>query len=715
MSETKLHTCMLCEAMCGLAFEVDGDRATTVRGDRDDPFSAGHICPKAAAIEDVRTDPDRLRAPLRRTRGGSFERVTWSAAIDEAADRIAAIQDAHGRDAAAIYVGNPMAHTYTGLFGALLLIESLGTRARFSATSVDQLPHMLASLEMFGSQALLPVPDLDRTDYLLVLGANPVVSNGSVMTAAGVETRLRKIRERGGKIVVVDPRRTETARIADAHCFIEPGTDALLLLAIVRTIFDEKLTRLDRLAAFTDGVSSLDRASAPFTPEAVAHATGIEATTIRELARDYARANRAACYGRVGICTQDFGGVCAWLVLALDVLTGNLDRAGGKMFATPAIDLARLAPLAGMKGSFATYKSRVRGLPEFGRELPVAALAEEIETPGEGQIRALVTLAGNPVLSTPNGRRLDGALAKLDFMLSLDIYLNETTRHAHLVLPTSFGTERDHFDVIFNAVAVRNTARYALPIFTPAGDVRHDWEILSDLVAKLGTRGRSARRFAAGVAARAMRATGARGMLDALLRTGPHRLSLRALEREPHGMDLGPLQPRLPALLATPKKRIDLAPALFTNDLARVRTLLKTDADARLAGDGALRLIGRRQLRSNNSWMHNSHRLVKGRERCTLLMHPDDARARGLASGASVVVRSAAGEVRAPLEITDDIARGVVSLPHGWGHHRDGARMDVARAHAGASLNDITDESRVDALSATASFSGVPVTVSPAR
>jgi anaerobic selenocysteine-containing dehydrogenase len=694
---------MLCEAGCGVAVEVDGDRVVTVRGDRDDPFSRGYICPKAAALDDVRVDPNRVLAPSRRT-GTTRAPMAWDAAYDEVATRIAQIQAEHGPDSVAMYLGNPMAHNYAGLLYAMTFWGAIGSRSRFSATSVDQLPHMLASLEMLGHQALLPVPDVDRTSFMLVLGANPVVSNGSLMTAPGIKRRLEAIRARGGKVVVVDPRRTETAEIADLHLFITPGTDALLLLAILHVLFAEKRTRLGRLAAFTDGVDALERAARAFSPEAVAPATGIAADTIRTLARDFAAADRAVCYGRVGVCMQEFGGVAAWLVVALNIVTGNFDREGGMMFTTPAVDLVALAAKVGMKGSFGTYRSKVRGLPEFGDELPVAALAEEIEA---GNIRALVTCAGNPVLSTPNGARLARALDKLDFMASIDIYENETTRHATVLLPTTFGLERDHFDAVLNTLAVRNVARYAPPIFAARGDVKHDWEILGALTHKLGERRGGLRGIATRAAASAVLALGPRRTLDLMLRTGPRRTSLRALEASPSGLDFGALEACLPKRLGTPKRRIHLAPDLFLGDLPRLEARLRERPNG-------LRLIGRRHLRSNNSWMHNSLRLVKGGDRCTLLMHPDDAHARGLASGVRVRVASRVGEVIAPLEITDAIARGVVSLPHGWGHAKEGVALDVARAHAGASINDLTDDARVDALSGNASFSGTPVEVTVA-
>jgi anaerobic selenocysteine-containing dehydrogenase len=701
---------MLCEAMCGITVDIEDGRAARIAGDPEDPLARGHVCPKAVALEDIRVDPDRVREPQQREPrdGGTWRAIDWDRALDAAAEGLARVARAHGRDAVAVYLGNPMAHNGHALIGALGLLGVLGTRNRFSATSVDQLPHMLASLEMFGHQAALAVPDVDRARHFLCIGANPVVSNGSIMSAPGIERRLKELRARGGKLVVVDPRRTETARIADEHHFVRPGSDALLLMAMVRTLFEEKRVRMGRLAGMVRGLAELERASEPFTPERASVHVGIAAGEIRRLARELSDAEAGVVYGRIGVCQQEFGGVAAWLVVALNVLTGNLDRAGGAMFTTPPVDLVGLGALLGQRGTFGTYRSKVRGLPEFGGELPVACLAEEIEA---GHVRALVTLAGNPVASIPNGARLAAALEKLDVMVSLDLYKNQTTRHATLLLPTSFGLEREHFDLLLTALAVRNFARWSPPLFEPPPGVRHDWDILTDLAVRVASRTPGARGVALGAATRAARALGPRRVFDAALRAGPHRLSVKQLERQPHGVDLGPLEQRLPQVLYTRDRRIHLAPERFLQDLPRLRASLDATAGVH---DGELFLIGRRSLRSNNSWMHNSHRLVKGREACTLLMHPDDASARGLAAGERVVLRSRVGQVQVPLEISDEMAPGVVSLPHGWGHDRDGVELRVARAHAGASVNDVTDEARIDALSGNAAFSGTPVTVARA-
>ncbi len=559
MPETRLHTCMLCEATCGITVQVEGGRVTGIRGDKDDPFGRGHVCPKAAAIPDVMDDPDRIREPMRRV-GDRWEPVSWEDALAEAAGRIRDIQRAHGRNAVGMYVGNPAVHGHGAILGIPLLSKALGGRSRFSATSVDQLPQMLAALEMFGHQLLFPVPDVDRTGFLLVLGANPIVSNGSLMTAPGIAHRLSALRARGGRLVVVDPRRTETAAVADRHVAVRPGGDAALLLGVLHVVFAERLDRPGRLADFTDGLERLREIAARYPPERVAGRAGVAPDAIRSLARDFAASPAAVCYGRVGISTQEFGAIASWLVNALNLVTGNLDRPGGAMFTTPAADVVALNARLGTLGSFGRFRSRVRGLPEFGGELPVATLAEEIDTPGDGRIRGLVTFAGNPVLSAPNGRRLDAALAGLEFQVSIDLYRNETTRHAHLILPPTFGLERDHYDLVFNNLAVRNVARYVKAAVAPPPGVRDDWDILLGLAFALRARGGGGRRRNLGATLRVARALGPRRILGLLLRFGPHPLSIGTLERAPHGIDLGPLQPRLPARLFTPDRRIRLVP-----------------------------------------------------------------------------------------------------------------------------------------------------------
>ncbi len=713
-NRTHFRTCNLCEAMCGIAIEHDDNgRILSIKGDADDPFSQGHICPKAVALQDVYHDPDRLKRPLRRTATG-WEEIGWEEAYDEVVANLRRVQAAHGRDAVGVYLGNPNVHNMGSILYAPNFIRALGTRNRFSATSVDQLPHHYAAFFMFGHQLLLPVPDVDRTDFFLMLGANPLVSNGSLMTAGGIERRLKALQARGGRLVVVDPRRTETAVLADTHLAIRPGSDAALLLALIHTVVAEDMVKPGRLADVTDGLGDLPALVAPFTPERVAATTGIPAATIRQLARDFATAERAVCYGRIGTSTQAFGGTTTWLINVLNLITGNLDEPGGAMFTLPAFDAVGMTTAFGAIGRYGRWQSRVRGLPEFGGELPVAALAEEILTPGDGQIRAMVTVAGNPVLSTPNGRQLDAAFARLEYMVAIDIYLNETTRHAHIILPPTTGLETDHYEVVFHVLAVRNTAKYSPALFPPGPDARHDWEILRDLRVRLEATGGKLRRGKGDVFHRLAPAR----VVDLGLRYGPYggwgrnlgkqALSLRKLKRAPHGVDLGPLRPVL--LQRLPASRIKLMPHLFVADLARVeRELLNGRGPA-----DALQLIGRRQLRSNNSWMHNSERLVRGKDRCTLLMHPSDAAVRGLTDGQPVVVASRVGRVALPLELDEGMRPGVVSMPHGWGHGRDGTQLAVANAHPGVSINDLTDELAIDPVTGNAAFCGIAVAVEPA-
>jgi anaerobic selenocysteine-containing dehydrogenase len=703
-------TCTLCEAACGIVVSVEEERVTAIRGDDDDPQSRGFLCPKATALADLHHDPDRLRRPLLRE-GSTHREIGWDEALTRAGEGLARVRERYGRDALAVYYGNPTAHNFGLLTHGLPLTRLLRTKNLYSASTADQMPQMLASQEMYGHLGLVPVPDVDRTDHFVIVGGNPLVSNGSIMTAPDMKRRLRAIRERGGKVVVIDPRRTETAEVASEHVFVRPGTDAFLLLAMLHVIFDEGRVRTGSVGAFVDGLDRLRAQVRPFSPGAVAPLTGIDAATIARLARELAAAPRAAVYGRVGMCTQEHGTTAAWLVQALNVVTGRLDAEGGVMFTTPAVDLLGVLDALGMGHGYGRWRSRVRGLPEVAGELPIAVLAEEIEHEGPGQPRALLTMAGNPALSAPNGPRLERALPKLEFMVSIDAFLNETTRHADVILPPVSPLSRSHYDLALNVFAVRNQAKYVRPVFPRKADERHDWEILAHVGARLLAPGpvRAAFRMAA--------LAGPEAVLEAGLRVGPYGvrrgregLSLSALRAQPHGVDLGPLQPRLPGLLATKDRRVRLAPAMFEPEVAHLAAQL-----GRAPGERGLVLIGRRTLRSNNSWLHNTQRMVKGPVRCTLLMHPDDARALGLAHGARVTVRSRVGQVEVPLEVSDEIMAGVVSLPHGWGHDRPGTRLGVARAHAAASANDLTDETFLDRLSGTAGFSGVRVTVEPAR
>ncbi|PSK99038.1 anaerobic selenocysteine-containing dehydrogenase [Murinocardiopsis flavida] len=692
---TRHGACTLCEAMCGLRVGTSGDRITAIRGDPDDPLSRGHICPKALALQDVRDDPDRLRRPVRRTATG-WQEISWPEAIAITADGLAAARRDHGADAVASYLGNPGVHSLGTMTHAPPFVRMLGSRNRFTATSLDQLPHHVVSRHLYGHQWLLPVPDIDRTDHLLVFGANPAVSNGSLMTAPGIVRRIRALRERGGTLVLFDPRRTETARLADEHHFVRPGTDAALLLAMVRVILDEGRAAP---AAYVDGLDRVGAAVDPFTPDRAAAATGVAAATIVRVARDFAAAGAAAAYGRTGVSTQRHGALCHWGIQLLNVVTGNLDRPGGTLLSRPAVDPIRSGLLDSGHGG--RWHSRVRGLPEFGGDLPASALAEEIGTPGPGRVRALLTVAGNPVLSAPGGRRTDAALAGLDFMAAVDFHINETTRHAHVILPPTAPLERDHYDLVFHMLAVRDTARYTPAPLPRPEDALHDWEILRDLSRAYRRRVRRAGRWADRLALACSPAL----LVDLGLRAGPYRLSLRALAAHPSGVDLGPLKPSLPKRLATRGKRVDAGPAELTGAAADAAGALLAPAD------GGLLLIGRRHVRANNSWMHNHARLVKGAPRHHLLVHPDDLAERGIADGERVRLRSAEGAVEVEIAASADVMPGAVSLPHGYGHDRPGVRLGVAAAVAGASANDVTDPAETDAASGAAVLNGVPVTV----
>ncbi|EPT2411771.1 TPA: molybdopterin oxidoreductase family protein [Pseudomonas aeruginosa] len=702
MSKT-LHyrACHLCEAICGLAIETESDeggvpRIRSIKGDPQDSFSRGHVCPKAVALQDIQDDPDRLRQPLRRV-GSEWQPIGWDEAFALVASRLGEIRERHGNDAVAVYQGNPSVHNYGLMTHSNYFLGLLKTRNRFSATSVDQLPHHLVSQQMYGHGLLIPIPDIDHTDFMLVLGGNPLASNGSIMTVPDVEKRLKALKARGGRLVVVDPRRSETAAIADRHLFIRPGQDAALLLGILNTLFEENLGRPTPLPV--DGLERVREAVAVFDAESMSARCGVPAESIRQLARDFAAAERAVCYGRMGVSTQAFGTLCQWLVQLINLVTGNLDRVGGALCTSPALDL--VASTSG--GHFDRWRSRVSGLPEYGGELPVAALAEEILGEGEGQVRALVTVAGNPVLSTPNGRRLEQALDGLEFMLSIDLYINETTRYADLILPPTAPLEHDHYDTTFNVFAVRNVTRFNEAVLPRPEGALHDWEIFVGL----------ARAFAARNGLELKPTLEPQQMIDLGLRAGAygdrseHRLSLATLREHPHGIDLGPLRPNLAPRLKTASQRIQAAPPLFVDDLQRF-------AAQPLPASDQLLLIGRRHVRSNNSWMHNYHRLVKGKPRHQLLMHPRDLEGRGLVDGQRVRVRSRVGSVEVEVAASSEMMPGVVSLPHGWGHARPGVQLAIARAQAGASANDLTDERHLDLLSGNAALNGLPVEVEAA-
>lgn len=754
---TAYRTCPLCEATCGLEITLQRDddgseRVQRIRGDMNDVFSKGFICPKGSTLKQLHEDPDRLRRPMIK-RDGVHVEVSWAEAWDELADRLPAVIEQHGRESLGVYLGNPGAHNLSSMTFSRALLTGLGTRNRFSASTVDQMPRHVASGHVFGSPVAIPVPDLDRTDHLLILGANPYASNGSVCTAPDFPGRIEAIQARGGKVVVVDPRRSRTAEQADQWVSIRPGTDALLLAAMANVMLDDGTADVgDHVRDHVVGVDRLGAALAPFAPEAVASSTGVDAATIRSMARELVAAPTATVYGRIGTTTTEFGSTASWLVDVVNILSGNLDRPGGAMFATPVAGggTTRGKPGSGKGFRVGRGHTRVSGYPEVMGEYPAAALAEEITTPeanGQvgGRIRTLITVGGNPILSTPNSEQLADAFDDLEFMVSIDLYLNETTRHADVILPAPSQLQRGHYDLLLLQFGVRNVANYSEPVLPLDEGQPDEWEVISKLsliaqgmgpdadasmvdeqsIAALvhgsvkdeysNVAGRDADELLA-----ILNESGRRGperLLDFMLRTGPFGegfgsnpggASLDDLLEQPHGRDFGALVPRIPEILRTPSGKVELAPEVLLADLERLHSSI-VDLDER-----ELVLIGRRHLRSNNSWMHNIEVLVKGRPRCTLQVHPDDAAGLGVVDGASALVTSRVGEVTVPVEVTDSIRPGVVSLPHGWGHDLPGAKMRVASEHAGVNSNVLTDDAAMDPLSGTSVLNGIPVTVVPA-
>jgi anaerobic selenocysteine-containing dehydrogenase len=710
-NRTHYIACNLCEAICGLEIRLEDGKIKSIKGDKQDPISKGHICPKAVALQDIHNDPDRLREPIKRTADG-WQKIPWEQAFDEVTEGLKSIQHQHGKDAVAIYLGNPTVHNLDAMLFGPMFYRSLRTKNRYSATSVDQLPEQLVSLLMFGHSLLIPLPDLDRTGFHIIFGANPVVSNGSLMTAPGVTKRLKAIRERGGKLVVVDPRRTETAAIADSHLFIKPGSDVFMLLAMLNVVFDEQLQTLGTVSDFTSGMDEIEKLVQDYPPEKVAAITGVDARDIKTLVKDFCAADSASCYGRIGVSTQEFGTLTQWLITVFNIVTGNLDIPGGSMFAKPAFEVIT-ASSSGKKG-FADHFTRVRKLPNFNGEFPVAALAEEITTEGEGQIRALVTGAGNPVLSTPNGNQIDGALSGLEFMVSIDIYLNETTRHANIILPPLTTLERSQYDLAFQALAIRNGAKFSQPVFKAGKEQRSDALIYSELGWRMQggnwwakTRGRLKKEI--------IQYLGSEWIINKRLKQGPyfksHGLNLRKLKKNPHGIDLGPMQPCLPERLFTSDKTINLVPEECLADLQKLDKTVLANATISKASGFDLRLIGRRDPRTNNSWLHNSYRMVKGKKRCLALIHPQDAKSRNLQDGDMALVSSRVGAISIPVSLSDEMMPGVISIPHGWGHQVDGVELSVASEHAGVNTNILTDDYFLDSLSGNAALNGVPVSL----
>lgn len=696
------RTCNLCEAMCGLEITHENGEILSIKGDKNDPLSKGHICPKALALKDVYEDSNRLKKPVIR-KGDHWEEISWKKAIDTVTSRITEVQKNYGQSSVGIYNGNPVVHNSGTILSVPSFFRELRTKNRYSATSVDQLPHQYMAYLMFGHQLMLPIPDIDRTEYVIIMGANPLVSNGSLLTAPNMKKRLQKIQERDGKVVNIDPRFTETSAKCDHHIFIRPGTDVFLLLAFVHVLFDEGLVKLGRLADHVTGLKELEELTIDYSPQQVANITGIEAQIVTTLVREFCQKDRAVLYGRMGVCTQEFGGLSMWLVNVVNILTGNFDEPGGAMFTTPAIDVKPFAT----KGHINKWSSRVRKLPEFANELPVASLAEDILQEGDGQIKGMIINSGNPVLSTPNGAQLREAFKSLDFMVSIDIYINETSSLANIILPPATGLEVDHYDIVFHSLAIRNTTKYSEALYKPANGMKYDWQIFKALkwsylkkAGRYGLKKMLSSLIDPFVTPKRLIAAG--------LKRGPYKhLNMNRLKKEPHGIDLGELKSQLPNGLYTSNKKINLLPSEIKNDLGRAREKFKNY----LPKPGSFMLIGRRQLRTCNSWLHNSNRMLKNNE-CTLYIHPKNADEIGLNETGMASVKSRVGCVTLPFERTSEIMEGTVSIPHGWGHFGD-IKMDVATTNPGISINELTDDQFIDQLTGNAALNGIQVEVAP--
>ncbi|MGQ0848234.1 MAG: molybdopterin-dependent oxidoreductase [Actinomycetota bacterium] len=735
MNRTVFRTCPLCEACCGLEIEVEAGRVKRIRGDRAHVTSAGFICPKGSALKQVYEDPDRLSVPLIKE-GGKHRPATWAEAFELIDRHWNEIISSHGRQATAIYLGNPNVHQFENTVSIRPMVKAMGTHNVFSASTVDQMPKHVSAGLMFGHPLNIPVPDLDRTQYLLMLGANPYQSNGSLCTAPDFPGRLKRIRERGGKVVVVDPRRTESAAHADRWIPIRPGTDAAFLLALANVLFEHDLVKPGTLAERINGWERVRQLAADFPPDRVKDYTGIDPGVTTAVAEELATAPSAAVYSRIGTHTASFGTLASWAVDLLNVVTGNLDRAGGAMFPYAA----HLGTRRGGKPfSIGRWHSRVRHLPEVFGELPVSTMVDEISTQGEGQIRFLLTVAGNPALTTPNADRLNDALDQLDFMVSVDVYLNETSRHANVVLPGRAALERSHYDLAFTGLSVRDYAAYSPQVFGHEGPSEFDTLVkLTGIFSGFGADAEpdmlAAAALVSAVTSEVGRAESAiagrdpgeiidmlgnrpwpEKLLDLSLRIGhrgdgfganPGGLSLEVLEANPHGVDFGALEPRLDRLLSTESGLIELAPEPISADVSR----LAADLNQPVAHQPLL--VGRRQLRSANSWLHNVEAMMRGKERCTLLIHPDDAARWGLTDRAMAEVGSAAGRLSIKVEITEDIIPGVVSIPYGWGHDVEGIKLGIAANHPGANVNFLSSGD-MDPVSGNAVLNGIAVTLSP--
>jgi len=699
MLENKIHyrTCNLCEAMCGLKITYKAKKVISIVGDKKDPLSKGYICPKSQALKDLYEDSDRLKTPIKRTENG-WEKISWTEAFDEVEHQIKKIQEKYGNDAVATYQGNPNVHNLGAMLYGGPFLKSLKTKQKYSATSADQLPHHIASLKMFGHQMLIPIPDIERTDYLLILGANPGASNGSLLTAPGFSQKIKNIQKRGGEVINIDPRYTETSKISSNHFFINPGKDALLLLSLLHVIFEQGIHEKTHLSSHLKGLNEIKEIVKKYPPQKTASVIGIDDFEIQKIAKDFINSETAVCYGRMGVSTQEFGGICQWLINVINIVTNNMDKVGGAMFTKPAIDLVFMTGMQGKVGNFDRYRSRVHDLPEYSGELPVATLADEMLVKGEGQIKMLICTAGNPVLSTPNGKKLEKALEELDYMVSIDIYLNETSKYANIILPSTNGLETLHYDLVFHQLAIRNTAKLSEVLFEKDDNQKHDWQILNELTERITGNKNSLT---------------PEKMLDSMFQFSSYKdanLSVKKLKDNPSGLDLGALQPHLTKRIFTTDKKINISPKFFIDDLKRLDQELFNVVDEDKI-NYPFALIGRRHLRNNNSWMHNSELLMKGKNRCTVLMSSKDANNLSITNHQQIRIISNVGSIELPVEISDEMKEGVLSIPHGFGHNREGTKIKLAEENAGESINDITDDQKIDRLTGNANFSGTRVKV----
>jgi len=728
--------CPLCEANCGIVLDVDVEKqiVLSARGDKDDPFSRGFNCAKVHALVKLPQDTDLVRRPLRK-RGRDFEEISWDEAIDEIADRTKALQREHGKNSIAAYFGNATIHHPGLVMYGLAFAQSLETTNLYATSSIDHAPKLLSSGLLFGAQSSLPVPDIDRTKYLIIMGANPVASGGSLLTAPGMPDRIKAVTARGGKVVVIDPRRTETAMIADQHISIRPSTDAQLLFAMLNVAFDKGLTTLGDVADYVkpDQVDVVRRLASKYPPARVAAMTGIDTDIITTLAIEFFTAERAACYGRIGTSLQRFGSLTSWLVDVLNILSGNLDRPGGAMFPSTVVPPMLLNDkYDGDQPPYAKRRSRVSGMPEIAGIMPAVTLAEEITTPGDGQIRGLFVISGNPVSSIPNFSRNLDAFRQLDLQVSVDIYINETSKLADFILPTPPTVQAPAFPLFSAPYMVRSYMRYSPAALNLEAGAMEDWRLMVKLAARISDvepalyeenlindlidvylpqHPRGAEVSKAAARAALGDEPGPERYLDLLVRSGihgdcfgllPDGMTLDMLKQHPHGIDLGAMTPRMPAVLATPDRHIDLTPSVIIADEARLDNYCPEDE---------LILVGRRHVRSVNSWMNNLHFLTKGKNPCLLLINPADAERIGVESGERVRVSSRERAIEVVVNVSDTMMEGVVSLPHGYGQTNERTKLSGASELDTANFNDISDETDVDVPSATPALGSVSVTI----